>query len=320
MPDSIDGDELGRDRAALDGVDEVEALARGRLDVDDRVAILAAAAGLADEAALDLVDGLADRLAVGDLRAADVRVDRELAQQAVDDHLEMELAHPVDQRLAGLLVGLDLEGRVLLGEAREARRELLLVGLGLGLDRDRDHRLGELDLLELDRRVGGAEGVAGGGLLEADAGDDVARVALLDLLAVVGVHHQQPPDALGAPGRGVEHAAARGELAGVDAEVGQLADVGVGHHLEGEGGEGGVVVGGALGLGRAAVVALLRGHEALDGRDLERRGEQLDDRVEKRLHALVLERGAAEHGRHLDVEGGAVERLRRSARGGSPRR
>jgi hypothetical protein len=33
----------------------------------------------------------------------------------------VELAHAVDQGLPGLLVGLDLEGRVLLGEAREAR-------------------------------------------------------------------------------------------------------------------------------------------------------------------------------------------------------
>ena len=45
---------------------------------------------------------------------------------------------------------------------------------------------------------GAAQRVAGGGLLEADAGADVARVALLDLLAVVGVHHQQPADPLGA--------------------------------------------------------------------------------------------------------------------------
>ena len=51
------GDELGRDRAALDLVDEVEALAGRRLDVDDDVAVLAAAAGLADEAARDLLAG-----------------------------------------------------------------------------------------------------------------------------------------------------------------------------------------------------------------------------------------------------------------------
>ena len=70
-------DVLARDLAADDLVEELVALARlGRLEVDDDVAVLAAAAGLADELALDLLDGLADRLAVGDLRPADVRVDR----------------------------------------------------------------------------------------------------------------------------------------------------------------------------------------------------------------------------------------------------
>ena len=52
----LDGrDELGRDRAALDLVDEVEALAGRRLDVDVDDAVLARAAGLLDEAALDLL-------------------------------------------------------------------------------------------------------------------------------------------------------------------------------------------------------------------------------------------------------------------------
>ena len=224
--------------AALDRVDEVEPFARRRLHVDDRVAVLPATAGLADEAALDLPDRLADRLAVGDLRPADVCVDRELAQEAVDDHLEVELAHPVDQGLPGFLIGFDLEGRVLLGEAGQAGAELLLVRLGLRLDRHGDHRLGELDLLELDRGVRRAERVPRRSLLQADASEDVAGVALLDLLAVVGVHHQQAPDPLGSAVRGVEHAAPSAELAGVHPEVGELADVGIRHHLEGEGGEG----------------------------------------------------------------------------------
>ena len=110
---------------------------------------------------------------------------------------------------AGLLVGADLEGRVLLGEARERRAELLLVGLRLRLDRDRDHRLGELDRLELDRRRRVAERVAGRGLLEADAGDDVARVDLLALLAVVGVHLEDAADPLGAAGARVQDLRAR---------------------------------------------------------------------------------------------------------------
>ena len=224
--------------AALDFVDELEALAGSRLEVDDDVAELAAAAGLADEASHDLLDPLADRLAVGDLRLADVGVDFELAQHAVDDHLEVELAHPVDQGLTGFLVGFDPEGRVLLAEALQGGAHLLLVGFRFRLDRDGDHGLGEFDALERDRRVGGGEGVAGAGLLEADAGADVARVDLLDLLAAVGVHHQQAADALGLAGCDVEDAAAGLELARVDAEVGELADVGVGHDLEGERGEG----------------------------------------------------------------------------------
>ncbi len=49
--------------------------------------------------------------------------------------------------------------------------------------------------------------------------------------------------------------------------------------------------------------------EALDRLHLERRGQELDDRVEQRLHALVLEGGAAEHGGDLQVQRRAVQRL-----------
>ena len=178
--------------------------------------------------------GWRDRLAVGDLRPADVRVDVELALQAVDDDLEVELAHPGDQRLAGLLVGGDAEGRVLLGEARQAGAELVLVGLRLRLDGDRDHGLGEGHRLEHDRRDLGRERVAGRRLLEADASGDLARADLLALLAVVRVHLQDAADPLGLAGRRVEHAVAGLELAAVDAEVRELADERVGHDLERE--------------------------------------------------------------------------------------
>ena len=56
-------------------------------------AVLTATTGLADVALLDLLDRLRDRLAVRDLRLADVRVDVELAHHPVDEHLEVQLAH-----------------------------------------------------------------------------------------------------------------------------------------------------------------------------------------------------------------------------------
>ena len=153
--------------------------------------------------------GVLDGLPVGHLGLADVGVDLELAQHPVDEHLEVQLAHAADDRLAGLLVGVHLEGGVLLGEGLEGLGQLVLVVLGLGLDRHVDDRLGEVERLEHDRGVAVAEGVAGGGLLEADQGHDVAGEGGVAVLAVVGVHLQDAPDPLLAVLGGVEDLAAR---------------------------------------------------------------------------------------------------------------
>ena len=167
------GDVLLGDDAARDLVDELIAAAgAGGLEVDHDVAVLAATAGLADVALLDLDGGIADRLAVGDLGLADVGVDLELPQHAVDDHLEVQLAHAGDDRLTGLLVGVLLEGGVFLGELLEGVAQLVLVGLGLRLDGHVDHGLGELEGLEHDRGVGIAQRVARGRLLQPDDSHD----------------------------------------------------------------------------------------------------------------------------------------------------
>ncbi len=103
--------------------------------------------------------------------------------------------------------------------------------------------------------------------------------------------------------RGVEHRGALVERAGVDAEVGELADVRVGHDLEGERGERRVVVGLALEL-----LVALEVH-ALDGREVERAGQEVDDGVEQGLHALVLERGAVEDRDDLAGDGACAQRV-----------
>ena len=186
MPASTGPDVLARDHAALDLVDELVAAAGARgLQGDDHVAVLTPTTGLADVLLLDLLDRLGDRLAVGHLRLADVGLDAELAHHPVDQHLEVQLAHAGDDRLAGLVVGVDPERRVLLRERAERLAELVLVDLGLGLDRHRDHRLRELHALEHDRVRRVAERVTGRGVLEPDRRDDVAREDGVLVLAVV---------------------------------------------------------------------------------------------------------------------------------------
>ena len=96
--------------------------------------------------------------------------------------------------------------------------------------------------------------------------------------------------------RGVVDLRALLERARVDAEVRELA-VGVGHDLERQRRERLVV---ARPCARRVSSPLMSMPSI--GREVERRRQVVDDRVEQRLHALVLERRAAEHGHELDGE------------------
>ena len=170
------------------------------------------------------LDGLADRLAVRHLGLAHVGLDVELALHAVDQDVEVELAHALDDRLTGLLVLLRAEGRVFLSELLDGDTQLLLVGLRLRLDRDLDDRLRERHRLEDDlvRRV--AEGVTGGGVLQADDRVDVTGGDRIHRVLLVGVHLEDLADALLLALGRVHDLAAGVEVTGVHADVGQATE------------------------------------------------------------------------------------------------
>ena len=63
---------------------------------------------------------------------------------------------------------------------------------------------------------------------------DLAANDLVALLAVVRVHLEDAADALRLAGGRVQHLVALGDAARVDADVRELADVRIGHDLEGE--------------------------------------------------------------------------------------
>ena len=131
--------------------------------------------------------------------------------------------------------------------------------------------------------------VAGRRVLEPGQCQDVAGARFLDVLAVVGVHQQHAADALAVVLDRVQHLRAGVQHARIDPDEGQGADKRVGHDLEGEAGERLVVRG-------AADDDLVRAHlDALDRRDIGRRRQIVDDGVEQRLNALVLEGRAAQH-------------------------
>src|SRR3546814_15235798 len=82
-------------------------------------------------------------------------------------------------------------------------------------DRHLDDRLRELHALQDDRVLRVAQRLAGGGVLQAGDGDDVAGAGLLDVLAVIGVHLQHAADALAVALHRVEDLRARVDHAGI---------------------------------------------------------------------------------------------------------
>ena len=291
------GDEFLGNVAALDLVDERQThLALfGRADLEDDVGELTAAAGLLLED-LAVLDGRGERLLVVDLGRTLVDLDAELAAQTVDDDVEVKLAHAADDRLSALLVGTNREGRVLFGQLAQCDAQLVEVFLRLGLDGQTDHRLGEGHLFEHDRRILGAERIARADLLETDGGADVARNDRLDRVLLVGVHLVDTADTLALAAARVEHVGTGIQFSRIDAHERQTAHEGVGSDLERQTAERIVLRSVADNL----LVGL--GVDTRDGRQIQRRRQERDDAVEQFLHALVVERRAAEHRheRHLD--------------------
>src|SRR5215472_12705109 len=74
------------------------------------------------------------RLSVRDSRRRRRRLDAVLALQLLQGHVEVNVAQPRDDELVRLLVSLDVKRRVLLAEACETARDLLLVAAGFGRD------------------------------------------------------------------------------------------------------------------------------------------------------------------------------------------
>ena len=138
--------------------------------------------------------------------------------------------------------------------------------------------------------AGIAQRVARGRFLECRHRDDVAGEGLLDVLAVVGMHLEHAADPLFPVLGGVEQRRAGVERARVDAAESDRTDERVVHDLEGQHRQWRVV-----GL-RALDFRVVFRIDALHGRHVERRRQVVDDGVEQRLHALVLERRAAQHG------------------------
>lgn len=115
-------------------------------------------------------------------------------------------------------------------------------------------------------RIDIAQRLAGGDVLQAHHGGDVAGQHFLDLFAVVRMHLQQTTDTLFLALDGVVDGIARLQHARIHAHEGQLTHERIAHQLERQRGELLGIVGAALDGIAIVVLAVDRGMSAGEGR------------------------------------------------------
>ncbi len=147
----------------------------------------------------------------------------------------MGVAQAGHDRLAGVLVAAHAQGGVLLGDAGEGATHLVQVGLALGVDGTAERWLRERDPRQRDGFLAGGQCIARAGLGQLGHRADVASHHLAHLLLTLASNQVQRPDALGAALVGVPGLRIGLEGAGVDAEVGEATNVGVGRSFEHQG-------------------------------------------------------------------------------------
>ena len=193
-------------------------------------------------------------------------------------------------------------GGILGGELLHGLHELVLVRPALRLDGEEHHGLRRDDALQVARLHLGAESVARRAVLQAYERADVARLQLVHLDLLVGEEAHDLHDALALLRARVVGVRALLEDARVDSHEVEAPHEPVGGDLEDERREQLLLVR----LARHLVAALEVGR--LCGRAVERRRKVPRHGVEERLHALVAQRGAAQHRHHLVGDHEAADR------------
>src|SRR5882762_6206910 len=226
------GDEVARDRAAEDVVDEFEpAPALHGLDAQPRVAVLAAPPGLLLVLALPLGAPL-HRLLVGNARWQKVHIHVVLPLHALDDHLDVQASDTRDEELLRLRIEVVVDRRILLGDPRQRGRDLVLVATRLGLDRERDRRFGKRDLRERERLPLLGERVTRLRLLQLLRDADLTWPQRLDVLLRLALEPGDVAHPFPSAVRRIEERRVGPHGAAHDAEERELANMRIAERLE----------------------------------------------------------------------------------------
>ena len=187
-------DVLGGNRPAPDLVVENEVIFafRDGLHVTRHTAVLAGAAGLLLVGVIEFRP-LRDRLTVGHAGLSRFHIGSVFPFHPLHIDFQMQFAHPLDDRLVGLIIHMGAEGRILLREAVEGLGHVDLGFVVLRKYRQRDHRFRNEHGGHGQVEARGNKGIAGGAL-DSEKGPDITGGCGLDVFHLIGVHANDASD------------------------------------------------------------------------------------------------------------------------------
>src|SRR5205085_5788880 len=227
------------------------------------------------------------RLPISDLGFAGVRIYFELPEHSVADNFEMQFAHAGDDGLAGVLVRIHAESWIFFSQALQRDAHFFLIQLCLWLNRHRNDGIRKGRRLEQDWMVLIAESIAGGDVLDANDGCDVARITSFDVFALVRLNLDQTRNPFALVRARIVNGVALGKGSGINPEENQLADEWVAPKLERERAEISTVV------GRRLHWLMRIGLHPLRWRNIQRAWQVIDNCIEQVLDTDVLQRRTA---------------------------
>ena len=199
----------------------------------------------------------------------------------------MQFAHAADDGLSGIRIGRNLKRRVFHCQTGQSQAHFFNVGLGFRFNRQFNNRIRKFHVFQNDRISLVAQSVTGGSILQTGQSDNIAGIGLFEILTLVGMHQQHAADTFLFVFDRVVDIGTGLHGARIDADESQRTDERVVHDLKSQSRQ------------RFFVIGVTNDHFIAAGfnpfgrRNVERRRQIVDNRVQKRLNAFVLESGTA---------------------------
>ena len=231
-------------------------------------------------------------LAVTYFGSTDFHLNFVFATNSLNINIEMQFAHSSDDHLVGFLIGEDAEGWVLFTEALKRFAEFVRRTSIGGSHSHLDDRVWDKHVFEgTHRRRRGVSVTTRA--VDSHDGDNVAGLRKIDLFTLVGVHSNNPTESFGSACTLVVVGFAFADRSLVESHERQLAK-GIVHNLKCHADKRLLRIRGQL-VSLVGIFVVLGVDFTLQGR-----GQKLNDPIEQRLYALVLECGSHVYRRQLE--------------------